>query len=83
MTERQLFSVVVRGFGFWSLFLGLSAVFSIVQFYGMHGLQAYDWQPAGAFAAVYFLVGLALLRQADTITEFVYRVAKSVPQDSN
>lgn len=83
MTEKQLFSVVVRGFGCWSLFLGLSAVGSIAQFYGLRGLQAYDWQPAGAFAAVYFLVGLALLRQANTIAEVVYRSAKQVPQDSN
>jgi hypothetical protein len=83
MTEKQLFGVVVRGFGFWSLFLGLSAVSSIAQFYGLHGLQAYDWQPVGAFAAVYFLVGLALLRQANAIAEFVYRAAKHAPQDSN
>jgi hypothetical protein len=73
MTERQLFGVVVRGFGLWSIVSGISAIHGIVQIFGVRSMSNFDWQPAGLFAAFYFMVGFALLRKADAVVAFAYR----------
>jgi hypothetical protein len=36
-------------------------------------MSNFDWQPAGLFAAFYFMVGFALLRKADAVVAFAYR----------
>jgi hypothetical protein len=40
-------------------------------------MSNFDWQPAGAFAALYFIAGFALLRKADAVAAFAYPAIKS------
>jgi hypothetical protein len=77
MTERQLFGIVVRAFGLWSLFLGLSAIHGIVEIFGVRSMSNFDWQPAGLFAALYFIAGFVPLRKADAVVAFAYPVVRS------
>ncbi len=81
MTERQLFGVVVRAFGLWCIVLGVSAIHGIIQIFGVRTVSNFDWQPAGAFSAMYFIAGFALLRKADAVVAFAYPAPK--PEISN
>ena len=81
MTDKQLFGVVVRAFGIYSIVLGVSAVHGIIQIFGVRTMSNFDWQPAGAFAALYFIAGMALLRKPDAVVAFAYPAEK--PENSN
>jgi hypothetical protein len=81
MTERQLFGVVVRAFGLWSIVSGVSSIHGIVQLFGVRTMSNFDWQPTGLFAALYFIAGFLLLRKADVVVAFAYPAVK--PETSN
>jgi hypothetical protein len=83
MTERKLFGVVVRAFGLWSIVLGVSAVHRVVEIFGVRTISDYEWQPAVAFAAIYFLAGIVLLRKSELIVEFAYPAQGSKPLDNS
>jgi hypothetical protein len=76
MTEKDFFGVVVRAFGLWSIVLGVSAIHGIVQIFGIRTMSYFDWQPAVAFATLYFIAGFALLRKASAVVAFAYPSAK-------
>ena len=83
MTERQLFGVVVRAFGLWSIVLGVSAIHGVIQIFGVRTITNYDWQPAVAFGAFYLVAGIVLLRKSETIVEFAYPAQGSKPLDNS
>jgi len=83
MTERKLFGVVVRAFGLWSILLGASAIHGIIQIFGVRTIENFDWQPAAAFAAIYFVAGIVLLRKSELIVEFAYPAQGSKPLDNS
>jgi hypothetical protein len=82
MTEKQSFGVVVRGFGLYTFLWGAISVGGIVRDYGFRGLQVYDWQPAAAFAAFYFIFAFVLLAKADAIVELAYRPKTAAPSSN-
>jgi hypothetical protein len=83
MTERKLFGVVVRAFGLWSIVLGVSAIHGVIQIFGVRTINNYDWQPAVAFAAIYFVAGIMLLRKSETIVDFAYPPQGSEPLNNS
>ena len=83
MTERKLFGVVVRAFGLWSIVLGVSAIRGVIQIFGVRTIENYDWQPAVAFTAIYFVAGIVLLRKSEPIVEFAYSARGSKQLDNS
>lgn len=77
MNSRQLFGVVVRAFGLYSIVLGASAIHALIQVFGVRTMGYYEWQPAAAFVCLYFVclyivAGILLLRKSDLIVGFAY-----------
>ena len=72
MNSRQLFGVVVRAFGLYSIVLGASAIHALIQVFGVRTMGYYEWQPAAPFVCLYIVAGIVLLRKSDLIVGFAY-----------
>jgi hypothetical protein len=85
MDYQQIFGVIVRTFGLWSIVLGLSSAFTMVRVYGGLGkMNYYDWQTEGLFVVMYVLGGVFLLRRADLVIAFTYPLKESTqPEETN
>ena len=85
MGAQQLFGVVVRAFGLWFILVGFEAMNGVIQVFGLRSMNQYDlnWQPAVAFAALYWVAGLVLLRKSELIVQFTYGPQASKPPDNS
>jgi uncharacterized ion transporter superfamily protein YfcC len=78
-----LFGVVVRAFGLYSIVLGASAIHAVIQVLGVRTMGYYEWQPAAAFASLYIVAGIVLLRKSDLIVDFAYPVHVLRPSENS
>jgi len=78
-----LFGVVVRAFGLYSIVLGASAIHAVIEALGIRTISYYEWQPAAAFAFLYIVAGIVLLRKSDLIVDFSYPVDVSRPSGNS
>jgi hypothetical protein len=83
MNSRQLFGVVVRAFGLYSIVLGASAIHAVIQAFGIRTISYYEWQPAAAFAVLYIAAGIVLLRKSHLIVCFAYPVDVLRPSENS
>jgi hypothetical protein len=68
MTVSDVFGLIVRALGLWSLFRAFSEGFSALEF--QFGMSASRYAAAGG---IYLVLGAGLVMLADPITRLVYR----------